>query len=333
MNINELERLTGITKQNIRFYEKKGLLHPARNSENNYREYTPEDLTRLKAIKLLRKLDLPLEDIRKILQDEAPLAEALSQHLKTLQEKQQELSACIDVCNNLLQKAKSRTAQTILRHHKGQTDTLSDMGPYSMQSNPAQTAAQDAAPQTAPQPHTALSPQLALLDIDETLRKMDEIEKNGGKFMSIIKDYQKFSAAERLKGFSFKPDTMVMNAEEFKEALLQYAEENQLNLTVIKEGMYPLFRIDNLEYKAERIFDRFGATIHCSLTNPEELEMGLEHIPPARKRLYSFFHGPWFFLLVLFIVMAISRQSFFWAFFVLAMVGPYLFWLFVRYFR
>ncbi len=28
MNINELERLTGITKQNIRFYEKKGLLHP-----------------------------------------------------------------------------------------------------------------------------------------------------------------------------------------------------------------------------------------------------------------------------------------------------------------
>ncbi len=205
-----------------------------------------------------------------------------------------------------------------------------------MQSNTAQTAqtaAQDAASQTAQQPHTVLSPQLALLDIDETLRKMDEIEKNGGKFMSIIKDYQKFSAAERLKGFSFKPDTMVMNADEFKEALLQYAEENQLNLTIIKEGMYPLFRIDNLEYKAERIFDRFGATIHCSLTNPEELETGLEHIPPARKRLYSFFHGPWFFLLVLFIVMAISRQSFFWAFFVLAMVGPYLFWLFIRYFR
>ena len=66
------------------------------------------------------------------------------------------------------------------------------MGPDSMQSNTAQTAqtaAQDAAAQTAPQPHTALSPQLALLDIDETLRKMDEIEKNGGKFMSIIKRF------------------------------------------------------------------------------------------------------------------------------------------------
>ena len=140
MNINELERLTGITKQNIRFYEKKGLLHPARNSENNYREYTKEDLTRLKAVKLLRKLDLPLEDIRKILQDEELLSEALSQHLKTLQEKQQELSACIDVCNNLLQKAKSQAAQPTLWHRKVQTDTLSDMGPDSMQSNTAQTS-------------------------------------------------------------------------------------------------------------------------------------------------------------------------------------------------
>ena len=35
MNINELERLTGITKQNIRFYEKKELLHPVRNTVNN----------------------------------------------------------------------------------------------------------------------------------------------------------------------------------------------------------------------------------------------------------------------------------------------------------
>ncbi len=71
MNINELERLTGITKQNIRFYEKKELLHPVRNTVNNYREYTDEDLTRLKTIKLLRKLDFSLEDIRKILSKEA----------------------------------------------------------------------------------------------------------------------------------------------------------------------------------------------------------------------------------------------------------------------
>lgn len=71
MNINDLERLTGITKQNIRFYEKKGLLHPKRNSTNNYREYTEDDLAALNTIKLFRKLDLPLEDIGKIFSEEA----------------------------------------------------------------------------------------------------------------------------------------------------------------------------------------------------------------------------------------------------------------------
>ena len=39
MTIKEVEILTGITKANIRFYEKEGLLAPGRSS-NNYREYS-----------------------------------------------------------------------------------------------------------------------------------------------------------------------------------------------------------------------------------------------------------------------------------------------------
>lgn len=329
MNINELERLTGITKQNIRFYEKKELLHPARNSDNNYREYTQEDLTILKAIKLLRKLDLSLEDIRRILQEEAPLAETLAQHLKALQEKQQELSACIDVCRNLLYKTRSAIAQTSMHY-----DRTSASAPHdTMQESPAYDSAREKSGQTVLHSDNHLHSQLALLNVDETLRKMEEMERNGGKFMSIIQDYKRFAETEHLRGFSFKPDTMVMNPDEFTEALQQYAKENQLNLIVIKEGMCPIFRIDNLEYKAERIFDRFGATVHCSLTHPEDLEAGLEDISPARKQIYKFVHGPWFFLLMLFLIMAISRRSFLWAFLVLAMIGPYLWWVFIRYFR
>lgn len=102
MNINELERLTGITKQNIRFYEKKGLIHPIRNSANNYREYSDNDLTRLKIIKLLRKLDLSLEDIGKILSEESSLHTSLQQHLHQLENRQKELNGCIDICKSLL---------------------------------------------------------------------------------------------------------------------------------------------------------------------------------------------------------------------------------------
>ena len=40
LNIKEVEKLTNITKQNIRYYERQGLIFPKRNPENDYREYS-----------------------------------------------------------------------------------------------------------------------------------------------------------------------------------------------------------------------------------------------------------------------------------------------------
>ena len=274
MNINELERLTGITKQNIRFYEKKELLHPVRNTVNNYREYTDEDLTRLKTIKLLRKLDFSLEDIRKILSKEASLHSVLEEHLEELKKRQQELSACIDVCMDLL-------------------DT-----------------------------------EIESLNLDETLGKKDRMEQKGGKFMSIIEDYKRFVVAENKRRFSFKPDTMVQNPQEFTEALMHYADENNLKLVLTKGGMYPNFELDGVEYTAHRAFDRFGATIHCTMVHPEEA--GADEISPGRKIFYRFLHGPYWFLILLFIWMAISRQSLGWAALVAIMIFPCLGWVFPK---
>ena len=68
MKINEVEALAGITKKNIRFYEDQGLLCPRRNAENGYRDYGEEDVKVLLRIRLLRKLGLPIEEIRQMLQ-------------------------------------------------------------------------------------------------------------------------------------------------------------------------------------------------------------------------------------------------------------------------
>ena len=38
-NIKEAEALTGISRQNIRYYEKMGLLNPKRDAGNGYRKY------------------------------------------------------------------------------------------------------------------------------------------------------------------------------------------------------------------------------------------------------------------------------------------------------
>ena len=63
MRIKEVEARVGLSAKNIRFYEKEGLLCPRREAGNGYRSYTDEDVERLRRIKLLRKLDVPLSEI------------------------------------------------------------------------------------------------------------------------------------------------------------------------------------------------------------------------------------------------------------------------------
>ena len=63
MKIKQVEELVGITKKNIRFYESQGLLDVER-AENGYREYHKEDIARLQEIKLFRKMDLSIEEMK-----------------------------------------------------------------------------------------------------------------------------------------------------------------------------------------------------------------------------------------------------------------------------
>lgn len=50
MNIKEAERMTGLKKANIRYYEQEGLLQPKRNGQNNYREYDQQNIETLERI-------------------------------------------------------------------------------------------------------------------------------------------------------------------------------------------------------------------------------------------------------------------------------------------
>lgn len=69
MTIGELAKRTGVTIRTLRHYDHIGLLKPARVTEAGYRLYDEEALRRLHAILLFREVELPLEDIRRILDD------------------------------------------------------------------------------------------------------------------------------------------------------------------------------------------------------------------------------------------------------------------------
>ncbi len=98
MRIKEVEELVGITKKNIRFYEKEGLLHPDREIENSYRDYTEEDVERLRTIKLLRKLDMPLSEISDVLEGRIALKEALHLHTLLLEEQRNNIMCAQRLC-------------------------------------------------------------------------------------------------------------------------------------------------------------------------------------------------------------------------------------------
>ena len=101
MNTKQAEELTGISRQNIRYYERQGLLEPARETGNAYRDYSEEDIRRLKLIKMLRMLDMPLKEIENILKEELPLKEAVVRQQENLLKQQKQLQAAIEVCTSI----------------------------------------------------------------------------------------------------------------------------------------------------------------------------------------------------------------------------------------
>ena len=101
MKINEVEALVGITRKNIRFYESEGLLAPRRNSENGYRDYGGAEVSVLLQIKLMRKLGVSLEEIRRMQNGTHTVGDGMRRHLVTLERDRDNLEQAIRLCAGL----------------------------------------------------------------------------------------------------------------------------------------------------------------------------------------------------------------------------------------
>jgi len=67
MFIHELAHTTGISAKTIRYYESIGLMPDPQRAENNYRQYTPDAIERLRFIVSARSLGFNLTDIGEFL--------------------------------------------------------------------------------------------------------------------------------------------------------------------------------------------------------------------------------------------------------------------------
>ena len=102
MNIKQASEQSGVSAPNIRFYEKEGLLTPARQRDNSYRTYTEENIRTLKLIRMLRMLDVPLPTIKAVLRGEQPLQQALQAQQTVLEQQAAHLAAARSFCAELV---------------------------------------------------------------------------------------------------------------------------------------------------------------------------------------------------------------------------------------
>lgn len=78
--------------------KRRGCSPPGRNNENGYRDYSDADVVWLKKIKLLRMLDVPIEEIRLLRSGSLTLEDAMGRHMIQLQRRQANLAAAQGVC-------------------------------------------------------------------------------------------------------------------------------------------------------------------------------------------------------------------------------------------
>lgn len=104
MKTSELEKRVGITRANIRYYEKEGLLEPGRNKGNNYRDYSEEDAERLNRIKILRLLGISIPEIKALYAGDMELEAVMQKRLEEIREEERNLKEIRKVCECIIQR-------------------------------------------------------------------------------------------------------------------------------------------------------------------------------------------------------------------------------------
>lgn len=64
LTINEFSKIVSIPSSQLRYYDEIGILLPTKRGDNNYRYYSPRQITIAKMIKVLQQLDIPLDEIK-----------------------------------------------------------------------------------------------------------------------------------------------------------------------------------------------------------------------------------------------------------------------------
>ena len=108
--VKQLSKLAGVTPRTLHHYDDIGLLKPSRIGDNGYRYFEEEAVLRLQQILFYRELDLPLDDIKKILgRQDFDVMGALHSHKDALQKQAARINRLIQTVDNTIIYLKGET--------------------------------------------------------------------------------------------------------------------------------------------------------------------------------------------------------------------------------
>lgn len=91
MTTHDVQDMLGMTRQALIYYEKEGMIQPKRDG-NNYRNYSQADVDILKLIQLLRSMEVPIDDIKLILDNQLSIRHALEAKQKFLKKSKENIA-------------------------------------------------------------------------------------------------------------------------------------------------------------------------------------------------------------------------------------------------
>lgn len=108
--VKQLSILAGVTPRTLHYYDEVGLLKPSHIGDNGYRYYGEDSALRLQQILFYRELDMPLEEIREIMERrDFDALEALKNHRDALTKKVERMKRLIVTVDNTINHLKGKS--------------------------------------------------------------------------------------------------------------------------------------------------------------------------------------------------------------------------------
>lgn len=134
--VKDVSEITGVSIRTLRYYDEIGLLKPTELTDAGYRLYDNKALERLQEIMFFRELEIPLQDIKKILDNpNYDREQALLTQKSLLEQKRNRLNGIIELITDVMKGVNTMSfeafnneeIQKILNH------TLQCMSPKSLE--------------------------------------------------------------------------------------------------------------------------------------------------------------------------------------------------------